>query len=206
MKTSFLQSPKIANVVVVDDDEYFSHIVKVVLERNSLIQVVKTYQSGFDFLENYQQEAFDLIVIDFEMPRMNGLELAKEIRKAGLEKPIISFSAHTFPDFVAPLYAAGVTRCLQKAHLKILEAMILKIFNNPQQKTANSDFKLNADEVELLLMICEGFRLEDIGNKLNLSAEAIKKRKSNLAQKLCIENLDLDFLKWAIKHGFYLVT
>jgi DNA-binding NarL/FixJ family response regulator len=206
MKPYLNSPPKVANVVVVDDDEYFSHIVKVVLERNSLIHVVKQYNSGFDFLEHYHKESFDLVILDFEMPRMNGLELVKEMRKAGIEKPIISFSAHTFPDFVAPLYAAGVTRCLQKAHLKILEAMILKIFNNPQQKTANSDFKLNAEEVELLLMICEGFRLEDIGNKLNLSAEAIKKRKSNLAQKLCIENYDLDFLKWAIKHDFYVVT
>jgi DNA-binding NarL/FixJ family response regulator len=137
---------------------------------------------------------------------MNGLQLVNEIKKIGIEAPIISFSAHTFPDFVAPLYAAGVTRCVQKAHLKILEAMVLKICNSPQKKTAGSDFKLNAEEVELLLMICEGYRLEDIGNKLNLSAEAIKKRKANLSQKLCIENSDLDYLKWAVKHEFYVVT
>jgi DNA-binding NarL/FixJ family response regulator len=206
MKSTFLESEKIASVVVIDDDAYFSQIMKIMLEKNPLIKVVTRYESGYEFLEKYQSSVFDLIIMDFEMPGMNGLQLVKEIKKAGIQAPVISFSAHTFPEFVAPLYAAGVSCCLQKSHLKILEAMILKIHNKPHTKTAGSDFRLSAEEVELLLLVCEGFRLEDIGNKLNISAEAIKKRKAHLAHKLCIENYDLDFLKWAIKHGFYVVT
>lgn len=196
----------VANVVVIDDDEYFTQIMKVVLERNPLINIVRRFTDGYDFLEHYQSTSFNLIILDFEMPRMNGLQLVKEIKKFGIETPIISFSAHTFPDFVAPMYAEGVSCCIQKSHLKILEAMILKISRKPHHKTANSDFKLSAGEVELLLLVCEGFRLEDISNKVNISAEAVKKRKSHLAQKLCIENHDLDFLKWAVRHAFYVVT
>lgn len=70
-------------------------------------QIIVT-ENGRKALEYYQPEAFDLVISDFIMPELNGMELAKQVKQQDPEQIFIVLSAHDEQQYVDELKAAGV--------------------------------------------------------------------------------------------------
>ena len=82
-------------VLVVDDAVVFRRLVSNVLEEDPEIEVVGAVPNGRLAMKKIPQVNPDLIVLDVEMPEMDGLETLAEIRKRNLDLPVIMFSTHT---------------------------------------------------------------------------------------------------------------
>jgi two-component system, LuxR family, response regulator FixJ len=83
-------------VFVVDDDEAVRNSLRLLLEAHR--RKVRVFASAHDLLENFDSAAFDsatpgCIVLDYNMPNMNGLDLAEEINRRGLIVPAILLTA-----------------------------------------------------------------------------------------------------------------
>ena len=96
MKTASSAKEEISNILLVDDNGHGLIARRAVLEE--LGYTVFTAKSGEEALEVYVPGKFDVVVTDFKMPMMNGIELIKQIRKSDARVRIIMLSG-----FVEPL-------------------------------------------------------------------------------------------------------
>jgi CheY-like chemotaxis protein len=75
---------------------------------------VVTVGDGREALDTYEAGLFDAILLDMEMPNMNGIEAARALREAGVEVPIIALTGHSSPEQIQKCLDAGMTSHLGK--------------------------------------------------------------------------------------------
>jgi CheY-like chemotaxis protein len=99
-------------ILAVDDDQSTRRIVsKLLSERGYQVDAVA---DGAEALEMVRHKQYDLAVLDYEMPLMNGVELYRHISKLRPSTVGIFLTAHTRLDTVFPAVEAGITRVLGK--------------------------------------------------------------------------------------------
>jgi DNA-binding NtrC family response regulator len=87
------------SIIVVDDEPDILEVIKLILARLDL--KVSTYTSPFDVLEKIKKEHYDLVLTDIRMPLLNGIELAREIKKVRPQTRVLFMSAFETPLTVA---------------------------------------------------------------------------------------------------------
>jgi CheY-like chemotaxis protein len=92
-------------ILAVDDTAFFLTVLKTTLQ-NSKYKLV-CVRSGEDALKFFENHKADLLLLDIEMPDMNGYELAGEIRKIGQKAPIIFLTGNAKKENVTKALAAG---------------------------------------------------------------------------------------------------
>jgi two-component system sensor histidine kinase BarA len=103
-----------AKVLAVDDMEINLHLLTTWL-KNTNLQLTLAY-SGADAVSQCKEHEFDLILMDVQMPNMDGLEATKQIRQTDLNlgTPIIAVTAHAFKEEQDKLLASGMDDYLPK--------------------------------------------------------------------------------------------
>ena len=99
-------------ILVVDDNAINVMLMEDVLE--NLGATVSTAQSGKEAVELAKTQSFDLIVMDIQMPEMDGLEATALLRKMSFDAPIIAFSANAYADDIKRSLAVGMNDHLCK--------------------------------------------------------------------------------------------
>jgi DNA-binding response OmpR family regulator len=84
-------------IVVVDDDENIRKTFFLVLNKHYRVYLAK---DGREVLDRFKKADIDLIIADYKLPLMNGVELVSELRKSGYRGDVILISAH--PDMIEP--------------------------------------------------------------------------------------------------------
>ena len=120
-------------ILLVEDTPINQVLVQHLLDR--LNQRVVTVENGAEALERIQQEHFDLVFMDIQMPVMDGLTATRRIRDLGLDLPILALSAYTHPVNQAEALSSGCNEFLCKpVRGSAIEAALLRWFG-PDQGT-----------------------------------------------------------------------
>ena len=85
-------------VLIVDDSVFMRTIIRDMLAKESSIEIVGTASNGLDALEKIQKLNPDLITLDIEMPKMNGLEVLLELKKVKKHPKVLMLSSLTSKD------------------------------------------------------------------------------------------------------------
>ena len=106
-----------ARVLIVDDNKDNASLLEVVLKRNGYHTTVSS--SGRDALNNFKKKDFDLILMDVEMPEMDGIECSTFIRawekeQKKKETPILAITAHALKEYKTKCLKAGMNDFLSK--------------------------------------------------------------------------------------------
>jgi CheY-like chemotaxis protein len=110
-------------ILAVDDTAFFLTVLKTTLQKTAYKLIcVRSGEDALKFLESHQA---DLLLLDIEMPDMNGYELAAAIRKNGLKSPIIFLTGNSKKENVKKALAAGAADFIVKPINK--EAFLAKI-------------------------------------------------------------------------------
>ena len=72
-------------VLIVDDSVFMRTVIRDMLSKESSIEIVGTATNGLEALEEIQDLSPDLVTLDIEMPRMNGIEVLKELQQMVLK-------------------------------------------------------------------------------------------------------------------------
>jgi two-component system response regulator FixJ len=110
-------------VYVVDDDFGVLGSLRFLLETDGF--EVEAFRSGSALLNVAASNGADCFVIDYKMPNMSGIELAKRLRNRGIETPIILITGYPDGDILAKATAAGIQNVLLKPHLE--ESLVTRI-------------------------------------------------------------------------------
>ena len=104
--------PSTASVLVVDDGEANRDLVRLVLEEAGVR--VSEAQNGQIAVDKALQESFDVILMDMQMPVMDGYTATRTLRQRGKRMPIVALTAHAMKGFEREILEAGCTHYLTK--------------------------------------------------------------------------------------------
>ncbi len=123
-------SGKTMKILVAEDNEINALIIQDML--TSLSHKVVVVEDGEKAVAACSERDFDLVLMDIQMPIMDGLQAAQNIRKRGFTLPIIGLSANVFKEDEEAAIAAGMDHYLHKPIVKTTLEKCLIIFSTPQ--------------------------------------------------------------------------
>ena len=119
-------------IAIVDDD----HSVRKALQRllRSINLDADTYGSGREFLAALADAMPDCLVVDLQMPEMNGFELQRRLAESGIRLPVVVITGHDEPGMRAQCMSAGASTYLRKPldAKVLLEAISTAIADDPR--------------------------------------------------------------------------
>lgn len=107
--------PSTIRVLIVDDFEPFRRFVRCLIEKRPELQIVGETSDGLDAILKAEQLKPDLILLDIGLPGLNGIEVARQIRKAPPESKIIFLSQESSPDVIQVALDLGARGYVAKA-------------------------------------------------------------------------------------------
>jgi two-component system, NarL family, invasion response regulator UvrY len=111
-------------ILVVDDNPAVRHYLRSILEQQETWQVYAEARTGEEALEQIEQNPPDMILLDFQMPGINGLDVAREIARFRPHIPILMVTVHLSKQLEAAARAAGVRGACAKSDVgSIVEAV-----------------------------------------------------------------------------------
>jgi DNA-binding NarL/FixJ family response regulator len=101
-------------VLIVDDDYAFRSVIRTLFESGSGFDACVGAGDGAEALEKAKQVSPNLAVLDFSMPEMNGLQLARELKAIAPKLPIFLLTADCDADLEKEALACGITAVFSK--------------------------------------------------------------------------------------------
>ena len=196
------------NVMLVDDQQLMRDGIKMLLELEDDIQLTAEASNGREAVTIYGQQTPDVVLMDIEMPEMNGIEATRQIRALAPEARILILTTFGQEDYVRNALLAGAQGFLLKAisGAELAEG-IRKVFKGESvldgQSTeilldsyrALSELKapkgkplLNVREMQILKLIAEQRSNREIAIKLQLAEGTVKNYISQTLEKLNVRD------------------
>lgn len=111
-------------ILVVDDNPAVRHYLRALLEQQSTWQVCDEARSGREALQRVQNNPPDLILLDFQMPDLNGIDVARQISQLLPEVPILMVTIHLSRQLAEEARKAGIRGACAKSDIgSIVEAV-----------------------------------------------------------------------------------
>ncbi len=106
-----------ARILVVDDSQLMRRCLRTLLEQHDSWKVCCEATNGKEAIQKAQQSDPDVIILDFQMPEMNGLDAAKEIRRQSPEIPILMLTLHMSPQLADQAKRIGIRGACDKGNI-----------------------------------------------------------------------------------------
>lgn len=189
-------------VAIVDDEAFVRCALRVYLSNAKGIVVVGEAANGTDALSLVESQGPDVLLLDLQMPDMDGIEVTQQLMKKGVATRIIVVTAHVDDQHVTPALLAGASgyivkdseprRIIQSVH----DVMAGELAIDPQvihylietagrstQPALRQEIQITDRERDVLQELCAGHSNSEIASRLFLSESTIKYYLSNLMRK-----------------------
>jgi DNA-binding NarL/FixJ family response regulator len=115
---------------VVDDNALMRHTLRNLLESQSDWRVCDEASNGDGAVAKFDKEKFDVVVLDLQMPGMNGLDAAKQITLRSPSTPILMVTLHHSPQLAEEARKAGIRGICPKADIGCVVEGVTTILDN----------------------------------------------------------------------------
>ncbi|MGT4070543.1 UNVERIFIED_CONTAM: response regulator transcription factor [Aeromonas hydrophila] len=192
------------NILVVDDHPAVRLAVKYVLNSAGYGNIVQA-STGIDAINESGKVNFDVIIMDLNLPHLDGLEVVKRIKRSNPTSRILILSAMVTDVYVMRCYAAGVNGFMEKnediENLPLVVGNIMKGFtyfphvfsDKAQQRRANLGTGLISCLSDRELTVFNNLTLGktnlEIANELFLSNKTVSTYKTRIFKKLGVSNI-----------------
>jgi DNA-binding NarL/FixJ family response regulator len=207
MATEAMEKPY--RIVLAEDHTILREGLKALLSSDPSMEIVCEAGDGREAVRCVEAHAPDLILIDLAMPRMNGLDAIREIRRRSSGTRVLVLTVHRTEEYIHAALEAGADGYVLKdsTHSELLMAIrhVLsgKRYLGPEasekviegylegQKTLRRKSALDTltqRERETLKLIAEGYRNREIADFLCISVKTVDKHRTSLMKKLDLHN------------------
>ena len=209
------------SVYLVDDHALFREGLKLLLSNLGYIDQIFEAEDGQQFIDGLAKHPVDIVMLDIEMPVMNGVQAARLAKAMVPGIKVIALSMYSDESYYLSMIEAGACGFLLKnsSFQEVEKAIVdvwhdksyisIEILNNILRQPQKNIFKsapenLTEREVEILLLICNGLTNVEIADRLGLSKRTIDKHRENLLLKTQSKNT-ANLVIFALKNGYLIL-
>jgi two-component system response regulator NreC len=202
-------------IVLADDHVLVRQGLKSLLEREGF-QVVAEASDGQEALRHVQSFQPDITIMDISMPTLNGLNAAREVKRASPKTKTILLTQHNESQYISEALEAGVTGYVLKNQvasdllLAIRQVSRGQVYLSPgvsnavmeayHSKSMKSKSPLTMRERQVLQLIAEGKSTKDVASLLSISVKTAESHRTRLMQKLDIHET-ASLVLYAVRNG-----
>lgn len=216
-------------VLLVDDHAILREGIRFLLTGSGEVDVVGEAGDGIEAIEMVAKLQPDAVLMDISMPRMNGIEATKELKKRQPNLPVLILSMYDSDEYVVPILKAGAAGyVLKRAAAQDLVSALKAVVSGqvildptvaqtvmanlagagaavaPQRErdemAVQALEQLTEREREVLTLIAQGLTNQEIADKLYISIKTVQAHRANLMEKLDL-HAAVDLTKFAIRSG-----
>jgi DNA-binding NarL/FixJ family response regulator len=206
-------------ILLADDHPVVRRGLKFSIEEDPTFKVIAEAGDGEEALDLIKKLSPQLAILDVDMPKLDGLGVAKEVRRLNLDTKIIFLSFHKDEDIVRTVLSLGGKGYLLKdsAMQEIVIAMktvlsgknyvsstiaiqLLAGEDSPSRSPESGLTRdLTASEHRILKLIADGLSSKEIGNELSIHYRTVENHRTNICRKLKIEGANA-LLRFAVQN------
>jgi DNA-binding NarL/FixJ family response regulator len=208
-------------ILVADDHELVRRGIVSLLEAEAGWKVVGEVGDGQKLLEKAEELKPDIIILDIVMPRLNGLEAARRMKKILPRAKLLILSMHDSEEMARALVEAGASGYVTKADagrdvVAAVEAlrkgrtfftprideMVLQYFVHKQPAKAKEEppgLMLSSRQREIVQLLAEGKSSKEVAAVLNLSVKTIETHRANIMKRLNLHSV-VELIHYAIRN------
>lgn len=203
-------------VLLVDDHQLVRTGIRRILDDAEDVEVCAEAASGEEALEMVQKTRPEVVLMDVDMPGIGGLEATRKLLRIDDKLKIIALTMHMEEPFPSRLMEAGALGYLTKGccEQEILNAIravhggeryigsdIARqiALSGLSGKSRNPFERLSQREVQVMMMITQGHKVQEISDILSLSPKTVSTYRYRLYEKLGVTN-DVELTHLAIRH------
>lgn len=216
-----MNAEKKYRIVIAEDHTLFRQGIKALLSFEPEFEVVGEAADGLEAYQRAEELQPDLILLDLNMPRVNGMAAIKEIKRLCPETKILVLTVHKTEEHVLETLRAGasgyvlkdadhdefllaIRSVLQdKCYLSpdISERIVDGYLNGRKTARANTPWEsLTARERQVLKLVAEGYKTKEIAGILIISEKTVAKHRANIMNKLDLHSAS-ELTVYAINRG-----
>jgi two-component system, NarL family, response regulator NreC len=213
-------SQKMIRILLVEDHRILREGLRAILNAQPELAVVGEASEGGEAISHARELQPDVVLLDLSMPRMNGLEAIKGIKRVAAGVRVIILSVHQDGEYVQGALSAGADGYLTKdssaeelvtgvrsvatGACYLCQAVVDRLdpIGNGRLSHANGQNGnlLTPREREVLKLVAEGYRSRQVAEYLCISEKTVEKHRASLMHKLRATNVS-GLTAYAIEHG-----
>jgi DNA-binding NarL/FixJ family response regulator len=192
-------------ILIADDHDIVREGLRKLLHSQSHWEICDEAATGREAVEKAKEHHPHVVVLDFSMPELNGLEATRQIRKALPQTEVLILTMHDSEQLAREILAAGARGFVLKTHAKRqlvlavtalgehkpyfdskVSSMMLDAFLEPDRVRAEKGpaDRLTPREREIVQLIAEGRTSKEIADRLGVSVKTVEAHRANLMNKL----------------------
>lgn len=205
-------------IMLADDHSMIREGIKQLLELDSNFTVIGQAGDGIECMKLLQKELPDVLLLDVNMPRMNGIEVLEKIKESNINIKVLMLTIHNEVDYLLKAVDIGCDGYILKdSDVGLLKKAIMSVYNGEifiqpdlipvlnmglldREESSQSLEGLTKREIEVLKLITEGLFNKEIAYKLHISERTVKNHVSNIFKKINASDRTQAAV-FAIRHG-----
>ncbi len=204
-------------VLVIDDHEVVRAGVCRLLEAEHDIEIIGESGSGHDAVRLSREQSPDVVILDYSLPDLDGLEATRQIAELPDPPRILILTMHANEEYATRVIRAGAVGFIAKVappteliqavrkvankgvyvSPQIMEKMVSRI---GQPVADNPESVLSNRELQVLIRLARGMTTKEVAEALHLSPSTVETYRSRILEKLNLRN-NSDMTRFAIRRG-----
>lgn len=191
------------SILIADDHSIVREGLKQLLDLEEDFRVIGQASNGVETIEKVKQLKPDVLLLDINMPVMNGINALRKLKEEGLNTNVVILTLHEDREYLLETMQIGATGYILKdsdsatlykairdayngeSYIQPkLAAELVKEFNKPKGIKQKLENELTQREFEVLSLIAEGHNNKEIADTLFISEKTVKNHVSNIFRKI----------------------
>ncbi|HEX2104787.1 MAG TPA: response regulator transcription factor [Solirubrobacteraceae bacterium] len=210
--------PLVAGVLLADDHPIVRHGLRDILNAEPDFRVVDEVNDGAEAVQRALEDDIHLAILDVTMPRMTGLQAARELSHRRPELRILMLSMHENEQFLFEALRAGASgyvlktaadrdlveacRATMRGETFLYAGAVTALVRDYLDRARDEDHvdPLTPRELEVLKLVAEGHTSDQIAEMLVISRKTVDRHRANMLEKLGMRDR-VDLTRYAIRRG-----
>jgi len=204
------------SIIIADDHKMFREGIVSLLKDENNFSIIGQASNGQEVIKLFEQKVPDVLLLDIEMPLMDGFDTLRELKKRKLSSKVLVLTMHKSAEFIKNILKVGASGYLQKdagkeTLIKAINEVIDKgiyyssdtnklILESFQEKHLNS--QISPREKEIIQLLADGLTTKKIAARLFISPHTVETHRQNILLKLGLKNT-AELVKYAIQKGLF---